>query len=160
MFNININYLIMSDKKDITKEHTFIKENIKESIIDSKKDYFDFGSIQDEKYSFLNWRNYLHSKLFIKSFYWSVGIGSAVYIHRYMRTRLLKHSIKWGVVAMFGSFIFVWGSLEFQPFILNLFQSKQLDKKRKEEMIRLTEQKYRKSRKLKVKVEEETLIKF
>lgn len=127
----------------LQKEHTFTRENIKSEIVDRNKDYFAYTSSSDNKYSFLNPINYFYSKLFVKSFFWSVAIGSSFFTHRYFRTRSFRHSFRWGTVTMFLSFGFIWGGLEFQPFIQNFFYSQQLEKKRLTHMSQLEYKKYK-----------------
>jgi len=134
----------MSNNKlnQITKEHTFTRDNRFDTIIDKDKDYFAFTDENDEKYSFYSPKRFLNSKLLFKSFLWSSGIGSAIFLHRYFRTKSFTLALKWGTLAMYGSFFFTWAMLEYQPFIMNFFQSKQLDQKRNNQIAEISKKNY------------------
>lgn len=125
-----------SNKIDITKEHSFKSSNIIEtSDIKYDKDYFEYDVNDKERYSFLNFQNFLYSKQLIKSFYWSLGIGATFVLHRYVRTRSLKSGLKWGMGTMFSSCLFIWGTYEAQPFMNNYFQTKELETKSKQKLM-------------------------
>lgn len=128
--------------RDLTHQQDFIRSNIKHSIIDESKDYFEFTNDEDEKYNFLNVKNFLFSKQMIKAFGWSFAIGSAFFLHRLNRTGDKWNALRWMTTSMFGSFGFVWGSFEFQPFMSAYIQSKQLEKRRIETMQRSNHEAY------------------
>lgn len=128
--------------RDLTHQQDFVRSNIKQSIIDESKDYFEYTSEKDEKYNFLNVKNFLFSKQMIKAFGWSLTIGSAFFLHRLHRTGNKWNALRWMTTSMFGSFCFVWGSFEFHPFMTAYIQSKQLEKRRIESMHKANHEAY------------------
>lgn len=111
--------------EDLIKLHEFKRESIMEPFQNiENKDYFAFTSEDDPKYKFTDLKYMVRSKLMIKSIFWSFGIGSLFFLHRYYRKKRLIPALNWGFKMWSISFYLVWGSMELQPFVMSLYYSK------------------------------------
>lgn len=66
----------------------------------------------------------------LKAFYWSLGIGTTFFLHRYYRKQIFWNSLRWGLFTMSTSFFFLWyllclirGNFELQPFVMSYYYS-------------------------------------
>lgn len=66
----------------------------------------------------------------LKAFYWSLGIGTTFFLHRYYRKQIFKNALRWGLLTMSASFFFLWyrnnlirGNFEMQPFVMSYYYS-------------------------------------